>query len=346
MSLERAEGLYDLGRYEQAAAALGTHLASHPDDADAWTLLARSLRGAKNTQGCLHAADQALRLDPGNVTALVVRAEQLAGIGHYPAAEWSAREAVRLAPHRWGTHATVAEVLANGDAWQVTEAYEVARYTVSLAPEEPYAHFLVGLTAQRLKRTDVAVEAYRTVLRLDPEHTAARHNLALLDLHHRRRGGWTRAAEGFADVSALDPEDQDGRYNLEVMAWNTVALARWVAILAFGVAVITKAVAEDSGPVALAVGLPLFAAVWLLWGWWVRRLVPQRLRGPLLRLAVRCPPVRWMAGAVGLLAAVGTAVVVLPGLPAAFLGATVLPSVWAVFLTYWISRAALKRRRP
>ncbi|MCX5201291.1 tetratricopeptide repeat protein [Streptomyces sp. NBC_00237] len=346
MSLERAEGLYDLGRYEQAAAALGTHLASHPDDAHGWTLLARSLRGAKNPQGALHAADQALRLDPGSITALIVRSEELAALGNLPAAEWSAREAVRLAPQRWGTHATVAEVLSKGGPWQVTEAYEVARHTVSLAPEEPYAHFLVGLTAHRLKRTDVAVEAYRTTLRLDPGHAAARHNLALLDLHHRRRGGWKRAAEGFAEASVLDPGDRDGRYNLEVMAWNTVALARWVALLGLAVGMITKAVQEDSGPGALVVGLPALVGIWLLWGWWVRRRMPERLRGPLLRLARGCPPVMWMAGAVGLLGALGVVLAAVPGLPAWFLGATVAPTIWAVFLTYWISRSALRRRSP
>lgn len=351
-TLERAETLFDLGRYAPCAALLGPHIASHPDDAEALNLLARCLRRLGDKAGALRAVDDALRCDPMSRSSWIVRADTLADFGAMADAERSAREAIRLDPGHWGGHATLASVLSRansgrgsrGDKRRGREAYDCARHAVSLAPETAYAHCLVGITAHELRQYKIAEEAYRTALRLDPEDATARHNLALLELKHRfrRRGAWSRAVEGFAEAASLDLEDRDARYNLEVMAWRTAASARWIGSLALGIALATQA----SGTDGMVVGLPLFVAVWAAWGLWIRRRVPQRLRTPMLQLARRCPPVMTMACAVGWLGTVGLVLAAVPGLPDWSMGALVTPTIWLMFLAYWISRSMLKRRMP
>ncbi|WP_418956987.1 tetratricopeptide repeat protein [Streptomyces tritici] len=365
-ALLRADALYDAGRYEAAAALAAQHLAGDPGDANALVLLARCRHRLGQDGEALATVDEALRADPHSLTALLVRTDVLLALQAYADAELTARRAVELAPQHWGSHYALGAALDravdaaarrpvdwSGTAHRKAEAYEAARRAVALAPEEDAAHFLVGITAQRLGDHATAQRAYETALRLNPESSEAHNNLSLIHMRRRwfKRGAWTKAAVGFVESAALDRDDKEARYNLEAMAWGTAAGARWVALLGYLAANIGSAPLRTGGSgtgavVALMVGAAVVVGAWGGWALWMLRRVPPRVRRPLLLVARSCRPVLAMATAVGLLGLQSVLALVLWWTPASFVAALGVPLFWGVVITYWVSRAALRRREP
>ncbi|MFF5424596.1 MULTISPECIES: tetratricopeptide repeat protein [unclassified Streptomyces] len=357
-ALDRAEALYEAGRFAQAGALAAQHLASDPEDAEALVLLARCHHRAEEHPAALTAVDRALAARPELLMGWLMRTQILLALRRYAEAEAAAQQAVALAPQYWGSHYALGTALAETgertrDRARLATAYEAARAAVTLAPEEDAAHFLVGLTAQRRGDHATAQRAYETALRLNPQSSEAHNNLSLLRLRRRwfRRGAWTQAAEGFVASAALDLQDRKARYNLEAMAWNTAAGARWVALAGFVAAAIGSAPLRTGSTGAEAVvpflvGAAVLAGAWGGWFLWMARRVPPRLRRPLLLVARACPPVLAMAGAVGLLGLYSVLTMALWTFDAGIVGALGTPLFWAVVLTYWVSRARLNRRAP
>ncbi|MFI8398872.1 MULTISPECIES: tetratricopeptide repeat protein [unclassified Streptomyces] len=360
-ALRRAEALYEAGRYERAGELAAQHLATEPEDAEALVLLARCHHRGGHHPAALAAVDQALRAEPELLGAWLMRVQVLLSQRRFQEAESTARHAVALAPHHWGTHYALGTALAehgeHGERFlahaRTVEAYETARTAVNLAPEEDAAHFLVGLTAQRRRDHDTARRAYETALRLNPQSSEAHNNLSLLRLRRRwfRRGAWTQAAEGFVASAALDLQDRKARYNLEAMAWNTAAGARWVALLgfvasAFGVAPVRGGATGAGAVVPFLIGAAVLVGAWGGWVLWMSRRLPPRLRRPLLLVARGCRPVIAMATAVGLLGLHSVLTMALWSFDAGVPGALGGVLFWGVIVTYWVSRSFLNRRVP
>ncbi|MBD0711220.1 MULTISPECIES: tetratricopeptide repeat protein [unclassified Streptomyces] len=353
-ALLRAEALYDTGRFSQAGELVARHLATDPEDAEALVLLARCLHREGDDRAALDAVERALRARPELLMAWLMRVQVLMGLKRYPEAEAAARHAVGLGPQHWGTHYALGTVLSQSvRAERTAEAYEAARTAVSLAPEEDAAHFLVGLAAQRRGDHATARRAYETTLRLNPQSSEAHNNLSLLRLrrHRFRSGEWTRAAEGFVASAALDLHDRKARYNLEAMAWNTVAGARWVALLGFVVSTVAAGgvrggLTGAEAVVPLVTGALVLLGAWGGWALWMNRRVPPRLRRPLFLVARSCRPVIAMAVAVGLLGLYSVATLALWSFGTGLTLGLGTPLFWAVLITYWVSRSALNRRAP
>ncbi|WP_137989373.1 tetratricopeptide repeat protein [Streptomyces vilmorinianum] len=353
-AMERADALFDVGRYEQAAALVAGHLATEPDDATALVLLARCQHRLGRERDALDSVERALRAEPDSLPGCLMRTHILLALKEYEEAERSARHSVELAPHYWGSHYALGTVLDRSVRKERRrEAYEAARTAVALAPQESDAHFLVGLTAHRNGEHRVAERAYETALRLDPQSSEAHNNLSLLHLRRRwfRRGAWTKAAEGFVESAALDIDDRQARYNLETMAWGTVAGARWVALAGFlaaalGSAPVRTGATGSEALVPYLIGAAVLVGGWAGWALWITRRVPPRLRRPLLLVARGCRPVLAMAVAVGLLGLHSVVSLALWRADAGVVGGLGTPLFWAVVITYWASRSALGRRAP
>ncbi|MFJ3584984.1 tetratricopeptide repeat protein [Streptomyces sp. NPDC090127] len=357
-TVDRADALFDVGRYEQAAGLVAQHLATDPEDPAALVLLARCQHRLGREKEALDTVERALRAEPDALPGWLMRTHVLLALKRYEEAEQAARHAVELAPQYWGSHYALGTVLDRSVRTERRrEAYEAARTAVALAPEESDAHFLVGLTAQRTGNHQVAQQAYETALRLNPESSEAHNNLSLLHLRRRwlRRGAWTKAAEGFVESAALDIDDRQARYNLETMAWGAAAGARWVAWLGHlaaltgAAALYDRAARAGSGgadPVAYAVAAAVLVAGWGGWAVWTARRVPPRLRRPLLLVARNCRPVMAMALAVGLLGLHSVVSLALAPLGTSAVPALGHPLFLAVIVTYWASRSALQRRAP
>lgn len=352
-ALQQADALFDLGRYEQAAALAAQHLAADPDDATALVLLARCLHRLGDEQQALTTVERALRVEPESVSAWLMHTHILLALKEYKQAESSARRAVELAPQHWGSHYTLGTVLdrAVRVKRKRAAAYESARTAAALAPEESDAHFLVGLTAHRTGNHRVAQQAYETALRLNPDSSAAHYNLSLLHLRRRwlRPGSWTRAAEGFVQAAALDLNDRQARHNLETMAWGTVGGSRWVALagivaVASGSAHLRAGAAGADALVTHLVCAAVLVGSWGGWLLWQSRRIPPHLRRPLLLVSRGCRPVLGMAFAIVLLIVHSALALVL--WRSAMFGALAIPLFFFAMVMSVAGRTALQQRAP
>ncbi|MFG2294553.1 tetratricopeptide repeat protein [Streptomyces sp. NPDC048603] len=353
-ALQQADALFDLGRYERAAALATEHLAGDPDDATALVLLARCRHRLGDEQQALSSVEQALRVAPESVSAWLLHTHVLLALKEYGRAETSARRAVGLAPQFWASHYTLGIVLdraGRGKRKRAAAAYESARTAVALAPEESDAHMLVGLTAQHTRKYRVAQEAYETALRLDPDSSAAHNNLALLHLHRSllRPGSWTRAAEGFVQSAALDLDDRHARHNLETMAFGTVSGSRWVALtgiiaVSLGSAHLRAGAAGTDALVTYLMCAAVLVGSWGGWLLWQTRRVPPHLRRPLLLVSRGCRQVLGMSSAIALLIVHSSLALVL--WHSALFSALAIPLFFFAIVTSVAGRTALQQRAP
>jgi tetratricopeptide (TPR) repeat protein len=123
-------------------------------------------------------------------------------------------------------------ILALVKAGKGPEAVERARANVSAAPDDPNAHFTLGL-AQSEQDVDAAIKSFRRTLELDPRHTLARYNLALV---LKRTDRLTEAVAELTRAVELNPRPEV-HYTLGVIYWHQGALDR--AETAFRAAIAT-----------------------------------------------------------------------------------------------------------
>jgi hypothetical protein len=297
--LERAAALLELGRPAQGRELCAAAVAADPADVDAWVLLSRCCFALDEFDACVHAAEQALAVDPRQAVALrqralalIVRAE-----GGGPGKELrvdAARMAIEVDPEHWFGHALLARALrsgpGDGQRWEsVWPSYQAALRARELAPDNAGAHFAVGLAAVAMRRSSEAEEAYRAALALDPQHVQARHNLAAV-LHDR--GQVKDVAAEFAVLAATEEKPGAGTENLRLFATDLLVRARDVSAGVFccGLLVCSRSEFQTVGWRLAGVLLSLVA--WSGWALWARRLVPRDLVGPLWRLARRTPSAR------------------------------------------------------
>jgi tetratricopeptide (TPR) repeat protein len=119
------------------------------------------------------------------------------------------------------------------------EAMERARALVAAAPGDPNRHFTLGL-AQSEQDVTEAIKSFRRVLELDPRHTLARYNLALV---LRRADRLPEAIEEL--VRAIETEPRaEAYYTLGVIYWHQGDLDR--AVTALGAAVAAESRYADA----------------------------------------------------------------------------------------------------
>ncbi|MCS0638573.1 tetratricopeptide repeat protein [Streptomyces sp. LP05-1] len=294
-AVERAEALSSLQRYEEARGLLARRLAEAPEDAVAWTELARCHYRLEQFDEAVAAVQEALRLAPEDVNTLLLHGHLQvrtgAGIDRAVA---TFREAVRVRPGSAAALATLAdhlmrrvtirsaqadgrfgpdgfrtvtdEELAAGSA----EAVALADEAIRLAPEELYPYrirrFIAGLSGDR--ETSEAMN--RAILRIDPTDAGA------LSARSRRAAHTpgVRAAEAAdltADALAVAPQSASMRADLDAATYRLLRGTRWLGLFCL----VFAAVGLDLWPGETPRELPLplgqrlwdvllLAAVWAL----------------------------------------------------------------------------------
>ncbi|MGH8854056.1 MAG: tetratricopeptide repeat protein [Telluria sp.] len=164
-----AAGLFELGRFEDAAGAYRSAL-RFQDDADLHQGLADSL----------------------------LRLERL------KEAETAARRAVELAPSHTGCLLSLAAVLHKDQ--QIDAAADCLQRVLDLDPDNLDARADLGNLLYQLNRHEEAVVCFRAVLAQRPDHLPSLIRLAQADRVLKRFG---HAAEGFEQALALAPERTD-----------------------------------------------------------------------------------------------------------------------------------------
>ncbi|MFF8814795.1 tetratricopeptide repeat protein [Streptomyces pactum] len=291
--VERAHALIDLKRYDEAAALLGQHLAGQPDHLRGWTALARCHFNARRYKEALDAADTALRLDPENRQALMLRGRSLRHVGgRFEEAEETLRALVRLSPDDWYGYTILADLLcrmrlvrhgqANGGRIDpaavkdlLREPADIAGEAIRLAPEEVHAYEVAWMIADLAGERAVADTLDRSILRLAPDHPEA---LARQAKRAAQAPGVkpARAADLYAEALAAAPDDAGLRRDLDRATYRLLRGVRWLALIcvaAAGVMLDLFAVeGEEQRELPVSLGQRLWAlvpmaALWAFGAW-------------------------------------------------------------------------------
>ncbi|MFE3797280.1 tetratricopeptide repeat protein [Nocardia tengchongensis] len=223
--IEKARVLADLGRYDGAREMLGEVLASEPEHPVALAEMA-SLAYREGEYGrALEFAGAALRVSPDEVFVWRVRAlaelQAARGLSGDAAVEGrgravaAARRAVELEPEDADNLRILAATQRDTDPAAALANLDLA---LELDPDDTHAHLLRGLTLRRNVHGPEALaqaeDAFREVLRLEPENAEALYELAGIALD---RGDREAGAEQLRRVAQLDPDYGDAVR--EQLAW-------------------------------------------------------------------------------------------------------------------------------
>ncbi|MFF9014856.1 tetratricopeptide repeat protein [Streptomyces sp. NPDC014870] len=274
---EQAELLYGMGRYGESRERVARCVAEAPDDHHALVLLARCLIAEERHAEGQAAADAALVHAPDFAFGHYIRGVALRRQGRSHDAEEAMRETIRLDPEYWAPRAVRAELMPfvrdrfpGGDAAAVAEGLAEAQEAVRLGPEETRAWEALYKLALFNRRPDLADEAVRQLLRIDPTNTLA---VTMATEAEAARPGTSaaQAADLYAGGLAAAPDANWLRKDLDKAVYRMLRGTRWLALLCLVMAGVVVDVFPTDGteakelPVHLGTrlwALALMAAVW------------------------------------------------------------------------------------
>ncbi len=206
---QRGCQLYELRRFDDAAAAFRRVLAQDPQHAWALHQLARVLWRQDREAEALPLVRQAIGLEPDEAEHQILHAHVLVAQEKHDDALRAADEAVRLDPAHPGGFAARATVHNARARWR--EAEEAARQALALDPEFDLAHHHLAHALRQQGRGAEQAEAVQHQLRRNPDDPLAHANAGWAALE---RGEVRRAQEHFAAALRLSPEFEWAREGL------------------------------------------------------------------------------------------------------------------------------------
>ena len=280
-SLERADGLIDLKRYNEAEALLSRRLAEEPNDIRAWAKLARCLLGTEQGQKALEATDEALKLDAEDLGALIMRSHALRAIsGRTMEAEGVLREVVRLAPDYGHGYALLADIVwrrslvrhgqANGGQIKahemsglLEEAADLVKEALRLSPEDIDGYEIAWQIADLAGNRTVADQLDNAILQLDHNHP---HALARQTEKAASAPGVkaVQAATLYADALTAVPEQTSLHRSLDHASYRLLRGIRWLALLCLALAAAMLDLVVTEGEVPRELPVPLGQRLWVL----------------------------------------------------------------------------------
>lgn len=300
---QRVEYLRELGRFDDAEREARAALAAEPQDATLLVALAAVLLGAGRHAEGLAAADAATAAAPQDERVHRLRGLLLSYMGRHHEAVQAGYTAVSLAPEEPYAATGYARVLQR--AGRLTDAMAVAHRLVSLAPNSAASHFLLADVASDLGDRQTARASYAEALRLDPQHAAARHDLAVLDARSHRPA---RALRGLVDAGTMDPSMPQVLQTVTAVLWQlSWRLRMWLAV-ATVIAIFSGSGTDPAWSARIVAVAILLASAGL--AWLTVRDLPAGTR-PVVQAALRTDgPLRFTWIATGVCLAVYAAVAV------------------------------------
>jgi tetratricopeptide (TPR) repeat protein len=253
-ALDAADALLAIGRYDTARRQVVEVLAGSPENARALRLLARCHQDAGDYPAMLAAAESAVAAEPDDPTGHLLRGSALLQLNRPAEAAQAAGTVLALAPHSWSARLLRGLALVDVPG-QRRAAFAEIRHAIRIAPHEPHPQYVLGTLYHALGSRNRARQAYRRILRLDPQHAGAQQGLGHLAL---RAGRATAAVRYFSAAAAADPGSPGAVGRLERVLMGGTGLAMLVA---FGTAM---ALVFTAYPVAWAVAAG-FAGLYALW---------------------------------------------------------------------------------
>ncbi|MFG2723511.1 tetratricopeptide repeat protein [Streptomyces sp. NPDC048416] len=247
-TVERAQALIEFERYDQALELLGRHLAEDPGDVRAWVKIGYCRFHTEGPRQAKEAADEALKLDPEDYGALMLRARAIVDDGGWLVVEPVLREAVRVAPEESYPRAMLADAmwrsalvtharntgpgkLSYAEIDRVTaEAANVVMEALRLGPEDLYAHEIAQRIAEAAGNGTVSDQLDEAILRIDPTHSEA---LGRQTKKAAEAPGVNavQAAELYAGALAGRPDSPGMRQQLDRATYRLLRGTRWLALL-------------------------------------------------------------------------------------------------------------------
>jgi tetratricopeptide (TPR) repeat protein len=221
---QQARAFLAINRPTEALRVLYAALASNPEDAGALRLIAQAHLDADSTiQGgrqAVAAAEASLKLEPNNAFGWRIASIAYTRALRHDDARAAARRAQNLEPFGWTGHTMVAH--ADASSKQVTKETRAAvAEAIRIAPNEPEVYYAAGRVDAARGSGRAAAKHYERVLALNPDHSGARNNLALIHLRHGDAG---RAAASFVGILATDPTSTLALRNLRATALRALRI--------------------------------------------------------------------------------------------------------------------------
>lgn len=280
-SLERADALIDLKRYDDAEALLHQRLVEEPDDIRAWVKLARCLLGTEQSEKALEATDEAVKLDAEDLGALIMRSHALRAIsGRAMEAEGVLREVVRLAPDYGHGYALLADIVwrrslvrhgqANGGhirahemSGLLEEAADLVQEALRLSPEDIDGYEIAWQIADLAGNRTVADLLDNAILQLDPNRPRA---LARQTDKAASTPGVkaVQAATLYADALTTVPEQTSLHHGLDDASYRLLRGIRWLALLCLALAAAMLDLITTEGEVPRELPVSLGQRLWTL----------------------------------------------------------------------------------
>lgn len=268
---ERGWALFDLHRYDEAAAVAESGLAEYPDDAQLLGLLGTTALAVGDTKRALQVARSCVAANPDSDAAHLFHSTALRAIGRNAEAADAAQQAVALSPwwspaHEGAADAYIAMMGAhrsNRDQY-LSAAVHHSMTSIQLDPMRTAGPICMASIALLYGEWSTAEQWGRRALELDPTDITGHQ---VLGLAAQGRGDRHAAGEHLVDAGRLDPRSGSNTQMLKDLVASgpttLVLLIAWFVVVS-----LIMNVREDIGPWWTAAALaPLFGLLggFLFW---------------------------------------------------------------------------------
>jgi tetratricopeptide (TPR) repeat protein len=158
----------------------------------------------------IRACEEAIRLNPADVSARRMLANALAAKGDTEGSMRQYEEILRIRPSSSGARVQLATALVRQKRNQ--EALAAIEEAIRSDPHSAQAQFIHGIILEGMSRPDDAIAAYEQAVKLDPKNLEARNNLGIA---YARAGRNDEAILAFEETLRIDPNFKKARANLQ-----------------------------------------------------------------------------------------------------------------------------------
>lgn len=210
MSIERAQALIELQRYEEAIKVLQERLAIHPYDSQALVILGYAQFFNGDWRATLETAELGISVDHSSPGLHGLRAQALAKAKRFDEAYESFETALRLDPNSVGLRTEYVQALVTnpratakgGDKQLLIRAQEFADQLVEAHPDDWITHYSDARVKAVRGKLSAAETAARRALKLSPNNADA-HNL--MGVIQQTKGDLRQAGDSYVAAGRADP---------------------------------------------------------------------------------------------------------------------------------------------
>lgn len=263
MRAERGWTLYELHRFDEAAAIAQEGLSEAPDDEELLVLLGSAVLATGDTSRARKVAASAIAAGPDHAGAHILMSRVLRSIGRNGEAADAALQAVALDPWSPAAHVAASQAYTEMAAYRPNierfrpAAVHHAMACIELDPFGPAGPICMANIALASEEWDIADQWGRRALELDPTCSSGHQALGLAA---KGRGDRHAAGEHLVDAGRLDPRSSSTTEMLKQLVEGGPATLV-LAIIWFVVVSMVMNVREEIGPWWTAAALaPLLGA--------------------------------------------------------------------------------------